>query len=250
MLTQPMLEKLSLLRLEGMRTAFHEQMDNKEFHSLSFEERLGLLVDREMTIRENRRLTSRLGMAKLRLHACVEDIDFRQPRGLDKAQIMSLASCRWIADHDNCLIAGPTGVGKSYLACAIGQKACREGYRVLYLRFPRIFEDMVISRMEGKYIKFLSYLSKFDLLILDDWASLPLVDDQRRALFEILEDRYGCKSTLVSSQIPVEKWHEALGNPTISDAILDRLVHNAHRITMKGESMRKIQKLEKKSSEV
>ena len=246
MLAQPMLEKLSDLRLEGMLTAFKEQKENKEFKSLSFEERLGLLVDREMTVRENKKLKSRLRTAKLRLNACVEDLDFKQPRGMDKGQVMSLASCRWISDHDNCLIVGPTGAGKSYLACAFGQKACREGHRVLYLRFPRLFEELAISRVDGKYLKLLANLAKFDLLILDDWASMPLVDEQRRALFEILEDRYDRKSTLVAAQIPVEKWHEALGNPTLSDAILDRLVHNAHKITMKGESMRKTRRVVRK----
>jgi len=246
MLAQPMLEKLSALRLGGMLTGFKEQMENKEFKSLSFEERLGLLVDREMTVRENKKLANRLRTAKLRLNACVEDLDFKQPRGLDKGQVMSLASCRWISDHDNCLIVGPTGVGKSYLACAIGQKACREGYRVLYLRFPRLFEELAISRVDGKYLKLLSNLAKSDLLILDDWASMPLVDEQRRALFEILEDRYDRKSTLVAAQIPVEKWHDALGNPTLSDAILDRLVHNAHKIIMNGESMRKTRRAGRK----
>jgi DNA replication protein DnaC len=246
MLAQPMLEKLSDLRLEGMLMGYKEQMENKNCKSLSFEERLGLLVDREMTIRENKKLKSRLRAAKLRLNACVEDLDFKQPRGLDKSQVMALASCRWISDHNNCLIVGPTGAGKSYLACALGQKACRESYRVLYLRFPRLLEELDISRAEGKYLKILSNLAKFDLLILDDWASMPLVDQQRRALFEILEDRYDRKSTLVSAQIPVEKWHEALGNPTLSDAILDRLVHNAHRVTMKGESMRKTRQSLKK----
>ena len=241
-----MLEKLSALRLGGMLTGFKEQMENKEFKSLSFEERLGLLVDREMTVREKKKLANRLRTAKLRLNACVEDLDFKQPRGLDKGQVMSLASCRWISDHDNCLIVGPTGAGKSYLACAIGQKACREGYRVLYLRFPRLFEELAISRVDGKYLKLLSNLAKSDLLILDDWASMPLVDEQRRALFEILEDRYDRKSTLVAAQIPVEKWHDALGNPTLSDAILDRLVHNAHKIIMNGESMRKTRRAGRK----
>jgi len=246
MLAQPTLEKLSDLRLEGMLSGFKEQMENKKYHSLSFDERFGLLVDREMTVRDNKRLRSRLGTAKLRLNACMEDVDFNQPRGLDKGQVMSLASCGWVKDHDNCLIVGPTGAGKSYLACALGQKACREGYRVFYWRYPRIFEDMSVARAEGRYLKLLASLAKFDLLILDDWASMPLVDEQRRALFEILEDRYDRKSTLVSSQIPVEKWHEALGNPTLSDAILDRLVHNAHKITMRGESMRKIRRKAKK----
>jgi DNA replication protein DnaC len=246
MLSQPVLEKLADLHLEGMLSALKEQMENKDCQSLSFEERLGLIVDREMTAREDKRLTNRLQTAKLRLNACVEDLDFKQPRGMDKGQIMALASCRWISDHDNCLIVGPTGAGKSYLVCALGHKACREGHRVLYLRFPRLLEELAVSRVDGKYLKLLSALARFDLLILDDWASMPLVDEQRRALFEILEDRYDRKSTLVASQIPVEKWHEALGNPTLSDAILDRLVHNAHKITLKGESMRKTRRAARK----
>jgi DNA replication protein DnaC len=246
MLAQPMLEKLAGLRLEGMLSALKEQMENKDYQSLSFEERFGLMVDREMTAREDKRLTNRLQTAKLRLNACVEDLDFKQPRGMDKGQIMALASCRWISDHDNCLVVGPTGAGKSYLACALGHKACREGHRVLYLRFPRLLEELAVSRVDGKYLKLLSALARFDLLILDDWASMPLVDEQRRALFEILEDRYDQKSTLVASQIPVEKWHEALGNPTLSDAILDRLVHNSHKVTLKGESMRKTRRAARK----
>jgi len=239
MLAQPLLEKLAHLRLDGILSGLKEQLQNQACKEMSFEERFGLLVDREMTARDDKRLTNRLLMAKLRLNACIEDLDFKEPRGLDKGQIMALASCRWISDHDNCLIVGSTGVGKSYLACALGHKACREGYRVLYLRFPRLLEDLAISRMDGRYLKLLSHLAKYDLLILDDWAAMPLVDEQRRALFEILEDRYDRKSTLVASQIPLEMWHEVLGNPTLADAILDRLVHNAHKIIVKGESIRK-----------
>jgi DNA replication protein DnaC len=239
MLAQPMLEKLAGLRLEGMLSAFKEQAETEACQSLSFEERLGLMVDRELTVRDDKRLFNRLRMAKLRLNACMEDLDFKEPRGLDKSQVLSLAGCRWITSHDNCLIVGPTGAGKSYLACALGHQACRQGYRVLYLRFPRLLEELAVSRVGGRYLRLLSHLSKYDLLVLDDWASMPLADEQRRALFEILEDRYDRKSTLVASQVPVEKWHEALGDPTLSDAILDRLVHNAHRLILKGESMRK-----------
>jgi DNA replication protein DnaC len=246
MLSQPTLEKLTSLRLEGMLQGFKEQMETPACQSLSFEERLGLLVDRELTLRDDKRLVNRLRMAKLRLNACVEDLDFTQPRGMDKGVVMDLAACRWIGSHDNCLIVGPTGAGKSYLACALGHRACREGHRVLYLRFPRLLEELAVSKVDGRYLRLLTHLSKYDLLILDDWAAMPLAEEQRRALFEILEDRYDCKSTLVASQIPVEKWHEALGNPTLAEAILDRLVHNAHKIVLKGESMRKLRKASKK----
>jgi len=245
-LAQPMLEKLGRLRLEGMLQALKEQMEVAECQGMSFEERLGLLVDREATVRDDKRLTNRLRIAKLRLNACLEDLDFSQPRSLDKAQMMDLASCRWIRTHDNCLVVGPTGAGKSYLACALGHQACREGWRVLYLRFPRLLEEVAVSRVDGRYLRLLNHLAKYDLLILDDWCSMPLADEQRRALFEILEDRYDRGSMLVASQVPIEKWYEALGDPTLADAILDRLVHNAHKIILKGESMRKIRRVAKK----
>jgi DNA replication protein DnaC len=246
MLAQPTLEKLTHLRLEGMLQAYKDQLGISECQGMSFEERLGLLVDRELTNRDDKRLVNRLRMAKLRMNACVEDLDFGQPRGLDKGVVMNLAGCKWIGTHDNCLIVGPTGAGKSYLACALGHKACREGYRVLYLRFPRLLEELAVSKVDGRYLRLLSHLAKYDLLILDDWAAMPLADEQRRALFEILEDRYDCRSTLVASQIPIEKWHDALGDPTLADAILDRLVHNAHKIVLKGESMRKMRKAARK----
>ena len=206
---------------------------------LSFEERLGLLVDRELTERANRRLATRLRFARLRQDACLEDIDFRHPRGLDRSLLLGLADCRWISHRDNCVIVGPTGAGKTYLACALGQQACREGYSVRYLRLPRLLSELSIARGDGRYPRVLAALLRTELIVLDDWGTAALAPEQCRELLEILEDRYQRRSTLVASQLPVANWHEYLGDPTIADAILDRLVHNAHTITLKGESMRK-----------
>jgi len=239
MLTHPTLEKLQTLRLSGMLKALEEQQRMPDIQTLSFEERLGLLIDREMTERENRRLATRLKKAKLRHSCCVEDIDFKASRGLDKALILSLAACTWIARGLNLLICGPTGIGKSYLACALGHKACLEGYSVLYLRLPRLFEDLRLAKADGRYGKLMLSYAKTDLLILDDWGLTPMSDPQRRDLLEILEDRYGKRSTIVTSQLPVTAWHEAIGDPTLADAILDRVVHNAHKIELKGDSLRK-----------
>lgn len=242
MLNHPTLEKLQALRFTGMLKALQEQMEMPDCADLSFEERLGLLVDRELTERENRRLATRLKKAKFRQAASVEDIDYRHPRGLDKAVMLALSSCRWIAEHHNCLITGPTGAGKSYLVCALGQKACREGYSVQYFRVPRLFRELAIARGDGRYLKLLAGFAKTDVLILDDWGTDRLTEEQRHDLFEILEDRYDRRSTLVAAQLPVKHWHEAIGNPTLADAILDRLIHNAHKIVLKGESMRKKRK--------
>jgi DNA replication protein DnaC len=239
MLTHPTLDKLISLKLTGMVKAFEEQRHYPELESLSFEERLGLLVDREMTHRENRRLQSRLRQAKLRQSAVFEDIDFRHPRGLDKTLITQLGSCLWIRQHHNLLLTGPTGCGKTFLACALAHKACREGYTVQYSRLPRLFQELQMAKGDGRYPKLLATMAKTQLLVLDDWGLAPLTDEQRRDLLEILEDRHGVRSTLVAAQIPVEKWHVLVGDPTLADAILDRLVHNAYKITLKGESMRK-----------
>jgi len=239
MLTYPTSEKLQALKLTGMLKALDEQRSLPEVEDLGFEERLGLLVDREMTERETRRLTTRLKKAKLRHACCVEDLDFRTPRGLDKALILSLAACAWIVKGLNLLITGPTGVGKSYLACAMGHKACLEGHSVLYLRLPRLFETLRLAKADGSYGKLMIAYAKTNLLILDDWGLTPLSDPQRRDLLELLEDRHGLKSTIVTSQLPVDHWHDYLGDPTLADAILDRLVHNAYKINLKGDSMRK-----------
>jgi DNA replication protein DnaC len=192
-----------------------------------------------MTERENRRLSTRLKKAKLRHSCCVEDLDFKSSRGLDKSLILSLAACSWIGRGLNVLVCGPTGVGKSYLACALGHKACLEGYSVVYLRLPRLFEELRLAKADGRYGKLMLGYARTDLLILDDWGLAPMSDQQRRDLLEMLEDRYGKRSTIVTSQLPVTAWHDAIGDPTLADAILDRLVHNAYKIELKGDSMRK-----------
>lgn len=239
MLTQPILENLQKLRFYGMLIALEEQMQMPDIDTLGFEERLGLLVDREMTDREDRRLKNRLRKAKLRQHACVEDVDFRHPRKLDKRLFMNLASCRWLKEHNNALIIGPTGVGKTYLACALAQKACREGYSALYFRLPRLLHDLSIAKADGRYDKMMTSISRADLLALDDWGLDKFTKEQRHDLLEILEDRHGLRSTLVTSQVPVKHWHEVIDDPTLADAILDRLVHNAYKLVLNGESMRK-----------
>lgn len=239
MLTHPTLDKLHQLKCFGMATALAEQMQSSDIDALSFEERLGLLVDRELTYRDNRRLSSRLRRAKLRHNACMEDIDYRYPRGLDKRLLTSMATCRWIAEHLNVLLTGPTGIGKSWLACALAHQACREGYSALYLRLPRLLNDLAIARGDGRYPKLIASLAKLDLLVIDDWGLAALTPDNIRDFLEIIEDRYGARSTLVTSQLPVEKWHSAIPDPTFADAILDRLVHNAYKIHLKGESIRK-----------
>jgi len=239
MLHHPTLEKLQSLRLFGMYKALIEQMRLPEVAALSFEERLGLLADRELTERQDRRLKTRLREAKLKHNACVEDLDYRAPRGLDRALLLQLATCRWIHDGLNLLINGPTGVGKTWIACALAQKACREGYSALYLRLPRLFEALGLAHGDGRFTKLMAGFAKTDLIILDDWGLAKLTAEQRRDLVELLDDRHGSRSTIVTSQVPVEHWHEVIADPTLGDAILGRLVHNAYRINLKGESMRK-----------
>jgi DNA replication protein DnaC len=241
MLTQPLLEKLEQLRFYGMLKTLQEQMQMPDIEKLSFEERLGLLIDREMTERENRRLKTRLRKAKLRQNASVEDVDFRHPRKLDKTLFMQLADGRWLKEHNNLLLIGPTGVGKTYLACALAQKACRLGYGTLYFRLPRLLHELSIAKADGRYDKLLTGISRIDLLVLDDWGLDKFIKEQRHDLLEILEDRHGRRSTLVTSQLPVKHWHEIIADPTLADAILDRLVHNAYKLVLTGESMRKKQ---------
>lgn len=239
MLTHPTLDKLHQLRLNGMAKAFEEQLNTPDIAQLSTEERLGLMVDRELTARAERRMHTRLRQAKLRHAATVEDIDYRHPRGLDRALMAQLTSATWLGAHHNLLITGPTGIGKSWIACALAQKACREGFSARYVRAPRFFRELTIAKGDGRYAKLITALAKTQLLVLDDFASVALNDEHRRDLLEILDDRYGVHSTLVTSQFPVERWHELINDPTLADAILDRLVHNAYKLNLQGESMRK-----------
>ena len=238
MLNQPTLTKMHAMKLSAMAEALERQLGSSEHLQLAFEERLGLLIDAEWTRREERKLTRRLQRARLRHAASIEDIDFRAPRGLDRQLVLSLAQCGWVRDGLNLLITGLTGTGKSYLGCAFAERACRSGYSAYYVRTTRLVHDLAVARGDGSYTRALSQLAKTDLLILDDWLLTPLKDSERRDLLEVIEDRHERASTLITSQVPVKAWHDALGEPTIADAICDRLIHGAHRLELKGGSMR------------
>ena len=239
MLIHPTVDQLTTLGLTGMARAFAELQDNPSAASLGHAEWLALLLDREATERADRRLTARLRHARLRQRATIEDIDWRSPRGLDRSLFQRLIAGDWITAPQNLIIEGPTGVGKSWLACALGNKACRDNHSVLYQRVPKLFPDLALARGDGRYPRLMKRLGKVRLLILDDWGLEPFGPDQRRDLLEIVEERYGRGATLITSQIPVDRWHHIIGEPTIADAVLDRIVHNAHRLKLKGDSLRK-----------
>lgn len=232
-------EKLYQMKLHGMATGFHEQTQHPGNTELCFEDRFAMIVEKEWTSRENRKLAIRLKTAKLKRQASIEDIDFRHPRGLDKAMTLSLATCEWIRNHHNVIITGPTGIGKSYLAEALAHKACREGLSAVYYRCPRLFRELAIAKGDGSYLKLLNKIARMDLLVIDDWGLAPLNDSERRDLLELMEDRHALRSTIITSQFPIPKWYELIGDPTIADAILDRIVHVAHKINLKGDSLRK-----------
>ena len=239
MLIQPLLDKLTQLRLPAIRSGLEEQLQNPQYAELSFEDRLGLLVDLECTRRADNSLRRRIKTARFTLPATIEDLDLSLARGLERGLILELAQGEWIRRHLNILVLGPTGAGKSYMACALGHAACRQGFSVRYQRTSRLLHEIMLSHADGSYPKLLTKLARVQLLIFDDWLRDPLTPSQARDLLEILDDRYGRSSTLVATQIPIEDWHDRLPDPTLGDAILDRLVHNAYRLQLKGESMRK-----------
>jgi DNA replication protein DnaC len=240
MLNQPTLEKLQTMHLNGMADAFRQQTQQTGLAELSFEERFGLLVDQEWIWRQNRALARRLVQAKFRYRASAEDIDFHLARGLDRSLMRSLTQdSAWVHQHQQIFLLGPTGVGKTWLSCALAEKACRDGFTAFFRQASKLFRDLVLARADGSLSSFLARLAKIDVLVVDDFANAPLTETERRDFLEICEDRYQLRSTILTSQIPVKRWHEQIGDPTLADSILDRLVHNAHQIELKGNSARK-----------
>lgn len=239
MLTHPFYEQLKTLKCHGMIEALQEQLNQSDINQLGFEERFALIVEREVISRENRKLNNRLRKAKLKVAACIEDIDYAPSRGLSKVVIKQLADCSWVSRKQNLLLTGPTGTGKTWLSCAVANQACRREFSALYMRLPRLFQAIDIAKADGSYPKLMASVAKTQLLILDDWGLVAMTKQQQRDLLEIIDDRYQQSSTIITSQLPIKLWHEFLGDMTVADAILDRLIHNAHRIDMKGDSMRK-----------
>lgn len=242
MMLHPVLDQLRALKLEGMLEALQEQKNQKEIMHLSFEERLGLLVAHEISIRESKRVKRRLQVAKLKTPACFEDINFKSTRRLDKSVVFSLESCQWIKEARNVLITGATGTGKTFLAESLAHKACLKGFNVLSVRLSRLLEELVQAKAEGSYLKRIQAISKIDLLLIDDYGISPFTDQNRRDFLEILDDRYKKKSTIITSQLEVKHWHAAIGDATLADAILDRVVHNSYRFDLKGDTLRKEEK--------
>jgi len=239
MLNEQTFEKLYALQLTGMAEALKDQRGRTDMDGLAFEERFSMLVDAQHLFRENKRMKRLLENAKLKLAASMEDIDYRSPRGLDKSVMLGLASCDWVRKHRNVIIVGPTGSGKTFLSCALAHRACSEGMTAFYLRTPKLYYTLAMARADGSYARVLAKLARTSVIVLDDLGMAALTDSERRDLLEVIEDRHGSASTIITSQLPVEHWHEVIGDPTIADALLDRLVHNAHKINLKGESMRK-----------
>ncbi len=239
MLNQPTLEKLQTMKLHGMADAFRAQMETTDTSQLSFEERFAMLVDQQWLWKENRALARRLRAAKLKERGVVEDIDYQHQRGLDRKLIRTLASSEWVRQHQNLLLIGPTGIGKTWLGCALAQKACRDGFTILHKRSAELFRDLAVAHVDGSFGRQLTKLARIDILVLDDFAMAPLKDSERRDFLELCDDRYQRRSMILTSQLPLAHWHEQIGDPTLADSILDRLVHNAYRIELNGESMRK-----------
>ncbi len=249
MLTQQTLDKMNAMKLSGMADALEQQRRAGEHARLGFEERLGLLVDAEWSVREQRKLTRRLRFAKLRYQASLEDVDFKHPRGLDRQQVLSLGNCGWIQSRHNLVVTGPTGIGKSYLACAFVERACRRGFSASYLRLPRLLQQLAVARGDGSYERVLARLARLDLLAIDDWLLAPLRDGERRDLIEVIEDRSERASTLIASQLLAKNWHAVIGDPNLADSICDRLLHNAHRLELKGPSIRRTSAAPKPAAE-
>jgi DNA replication protein DnaC len=239
MLNQPTLEKLQSMKLHGMADAFRAQLETTQSSSLAFEERFAMLVDQQWLWKENRALARRLRSARLKEKGVIEDIDYQHPRGLDRKLIRTLATSEWVRQHQHILLLGPTGTGKTWLACALAQKACRDGFTILHKRAAELFRELAVAHADGSFGRLLSRLSRIDILVLDDFAMAPLKDSERRDFLEICDDRYQRRSLILTSQMPLAHWHEQIGDVSVADSILDRVVHNAYRIELNGESMRK-----------